>query len=144
MNILIIEDDALLAQNVEKSLIMQNEKYKTTIVASPAEFINEVQRIWIYDLVLMDLQLTPKESMDSLWWYKVITTIREMGHNIPIIVMSGKAEIECLQKSFDLGANDYLIKPIRLKEVWIRIENWIGQYKNPEKNFIQSWTHIMD
>jgi CheY-like chemotaxis protein len=40
-----------------------------------------------------------------------------MGHNIPIIVMSGKAEIECLQKSFDLGANDYLIKPVRLKEL---------------------------
>ena len=117
MNILIIDDDALLARNVQKNLVIQSEKNNSTIVSSPAEFIDEVQRLGMYDLVLVDLQLTPKDSIDTLWGYRVISSIREMGHSIPIIVISGKDEIECLQRSFDLGANDYLIKPIRLKEL---------------------------
>ena len=78
MNILIIDDDALLARNVQKNLMTQTEKHNSTIVSSPAEFIAEAQKIGMYDLILVDLQLTPKDSIDTLWGYRVISSIREM------------------------------------------------------------------
>ena len=53
--------------------------------------------------------------------------IRERDIQIPIIVLSGRGEIEVLRRTFALGATDYIIKPIRPKELELRIMNSLKQ-----------------
>lgn len=53
--------------------------------------------------------------------------IRERDTRIPIIVLSGKGDIDVLRRAFALGASDYIIKPIRPKELELRIMNWLKQ-----------------
>jgi DNA-binding response OmpR family regulator len=129
MNILFIEDDSLLSKNVSKAISSKNKDYNFVTVTSPIDSINEIEQIEIYDLVLVDLQLTTGESLQNLWGFKIISTIREKDSKIPIIVLSGKTEIECLRTAFELWANDYLIKPLRLKELEVRVINWLRERK---------------
>jgi len=102
MNILFIEDDTLLSKNVSKAISSKNKDYNFVTVTSPIDSMNEVEQIEIYDLVLVDLQLTSGESLQNLWGFKIISTIREKDSKIPIIVLSGKTEIECLRTAFEL------------------------------------------
>ncbi len=53
--------------------------------------------------------------------------IRERDPRIPIIVLSGQGDIDILRRAFSLGASDYIIKPIRPKELELRIMNWLKQ-----------------
>ena len=54
--------------------------------------------------------------------------IREKHADTPIVVISGLSDIERLREAFSYGANDYIIKPIRLKELEVRVENWFKNY----------------
>lgn len=126
MNILIIEDDEILASqiaNVFESKVISN---RIRILHSSLEFVRELHLIGAYDIILTDLQLS-KDS-EELWWYKVIQLIRERDMDKPIIVISWRWEIDTLRKAFDLWASDYIIKPMRLKELELRVINWFRQY----------------
>lgn len=65
----------------------------------------------------------------------MIRAIREKDVRVPIIVMSGYGEIERLELAFEYGASDYLIKPIRLKELEVRIFNWLRNHYLSGMNF---------
>lgn len=58
----------------------------------------------------------------------MIKAVRNAGFSMPIIVVSGFGEVDSLREAFDLGANDYMIKPIRLKELEVRAMNWFRNY----------------
>ena len=65
------------------------------------------------DLILMDV-LMPK--MDGIHAVEAIRAIPEVA-NIPIIMVSTRAEIESIQKSFSKGCNDYIAKPVDRTEL---------------------------
>ena len=130
MNILIIEDDELLARNISTAFKKQVTIGKVKILESFSDLIEELNYISSYDIVITDLQLSREKSDFS--GYDVIRTIREKGLTIPVIVMSAFSEIERLRTAFEYGANDYVIKPIRLKELELRIQNWIKNHTSLE------------
>lgn len=127
MNILIIEDDKVLATQVANVFDAKIISNRIQILHSPIEFITELPFLSAYDIVITDLQLW--DNSTELWWYRIIQLIRERNTKIPIIVLSWRSEIEILRTAFDLGASDYLIKPIRLKELELRVLNWFRQYQ---------------
>ncbi|NRH21263.1 response regulator transcription factor [Candidatus Gracilibacteria bacterium] len=127
MNILIIEDDETLAYQIANVFDAKIISNRIKILHSPLEFITELPFISTYDIIITDLQLG--ENSIDLWGYKIIQLIRERNIKIPIIVLSGRSEIDVLRTAFDLGASDYLIKPIRLKELELRVLNWFRQYQ---------------
>lgn len=127
MNILIIEDDTNLATQIADIFDSKIISNRIRILHSSIDFINELHLISAYDIILTDLQLSEKSN--ELWGFKIIQLIRERNMNIPVIVLSGRSEIDILRKAFDLWASDYLIKPIRLKELELRVLNWFRQYQ---------------
>ncbi len=126
MNILIVEDDVDLASQIARTFESKIISNRIRILHSPIEFIREIHLIGAYDIILTDLQFS--KDAEELWWYKVIQLVRERDMDKPIIVISWRWEIDTLRKAFDLGASDYLIKPIRLKELELRVINWFRQY----------------
>lgn len=126
MNILIIEDDEVFASQIAHTFESRVISNRIRILHSPLEFVREIHLIWAYDIILTDLQLS--KDAEELWWYKIIQLIRERDMDKPIIVISWRWEIDTLRKAFDLWASDYLIKPIRLKELELRVINWFRQY----------------
>lgn len=126
MNILIVEDDAFLAGKIANTFQSRIAVNRVKTVGSYMEFLNELYCVSAYDLVLTDLKLSG--DVRDFGGYRVIRAIREKDVRVPIIVMSGYGEIERLELAFEYGASDYLIKPIRLKELEVRIFNWLRNH----------------
>lgn len=139
MNILIIEDDCLLANNIKKVFDKMVITNRIKVLSSYEEFLNEVGNICYYDVLLTDIKLWPDMSKTGI---DVIKVIRMWKKHIPVVVISCFWEIRRLEQAFNVWANDYLIKPFRLKELQIRVTKWFKIYftslnlwKNNKKNY---------
>ncbi len=126
MNILIIEDEVFLANRIQKIFEGKVVSNRVRVVHSYLEFLDEFFIIASYDIILTDLKLS-KDSKE-LVGYKIIQMIRQKQALTPIVVISGFSDVERLREAFSYGASDYIIKPIRLKELEIRVENWFKNY----------------
>ena len=125
MNILIVEDDELLANNIKNVFEKMVITNRIKILNSYEEFLNEVNNIGYYNVLLTDIKLW--KNFDNSWM-DVIKIIRSWKINIPIVVISCLWDIRWLEQAFDIWANDYLIKPFRLKELQIRVLKWFKIY----------------
>jgi DNA-binding response OmpR family regulator len=129
MNMLVIEDDVMLAQKIGELFEAKVLTNRIKIAHTFEQFMDEFALLPTYDIVLTDLKLSPKEMNDDQFsGFKIIKLVREQNPLIPIIVISGHAELDRLRYAFELGANDYLIKPVRLKELELRIINWFQKF----------------
>ena len=68
-----------------------------------------------YDGVILDIMM-PK--MDGI---QVLTKVRQSGNQIPVLMLTAKAEVDDKVLGLDKGANDYLTKPFAMKELLARI-----------------------
>lgn len=133
MNILIIEDDFCLGEKIWEMLQEKVITNRVTVLRSFESFIVEYADITHYDLILTDLNLWNHREPEG---FEIIKRIREKHTNIPVIVISGYDDIEKLRYAFSIGANDYIIKPIRLKELEIRITNWFQTFYFSQITFL--------
>ena len=125
MNILIVEDDLYFANRIKyffEKLIVTN---RITIVTNYLDFISELNKVNYYDIILTDIKI--QRNFDKTWIH-IIEIIRNKKINIPIVVISCLWEISWLERAFFIWANDYLIKPFRLKELEIRVLRWFKIY----------------
>jgi CheY-like chemotaxis protein len=94
--------------------------YQVEIVEDGEEALNAVRREHP-DLILLDL-LMPK--IDGFEVLKVLKG-DEATRQIPIIVLTAKAEEEDRQRAMDLGANDYMTKPFKPQDLWDRLKHYL-------------------
>lgn len=134
MNILIIEDDLWLGKRISDVFYGKVITNKVHLIHSLQEFTHEYISIWIYDMILTDLNLWNYKDPE---WFEIIKKIREYSKTIPIIVISGYDDIEKLRYAFSLGISDYIVKPVRLKELEVRVLNWFHTYYSTK--LIHTW-----
>ena len=94
--------------------------YQVEIVEDGEQALNAVRREHP-DLILLDL-LMPK--IDGFEVLKVLKG-DEATKQIPIIVLTAKAEEEDRQRAMDLGANDYMTKPFKPQDLWDRLKHYL-------------------
>lgn len=125
MNILIIEDDLLLAGNIKKVFEKRIITNRIKIISTYREFLRELSIINSYDIILVDIFLGPDEEKTGI---DFIAFIRKNNKSIPVIVISWYDDLSYLEKAFTVWANDYIVKPFRLKELEIRVFKWFSIY----------------
>lgn len=109
--ILLVEDDRAVALAVIYSLKKEGFHIEHAMNLSMArEMINEE-----FDMILLDLMLPDGDG------YELCSEIRESGNDIPIIFMTACDEEFNVVTGLDLGADDYVIKPVKIKELISRI-----------------------
>ncbi|MDD3145403.1 MAG: response regulator transcription factor [Candidatus Gracilibacteria bacterium] len=132
MNFLIIDDDIFLTSKI-KYLFEKNKSINLIkIVNSYVDFLDEISIIEIYDVILLDINLGIKGKNGT----DLIKIIRNKNLLIPIIIISGNDDIGYIDLFFNLGANDYIIKPFRFEELLVRVLKWFknGFYNNSNFN----------
>ena len=67
------------------------------------------------DLVISDIMMP---GMDG---YELIETLREHGYTMPILIITAKAQFEDKQRGFWAGTDDYMVKPIDVNEMVLRV-----------------------
>ncbi|WP_409345549.1 response regulator transcription factor [Paenibacillus sp. MBLB4367] len=111
MNILIIEDEESI-RDVLKSYLL-NEGWNVYTSSDGKEALQKVQTIKM-DLIILDLMIPGMPGEE------VCRCIRQMS-NVPIIMITSKAMESDTINGLNLGADDYITKPFRMKEVIARI-----------------------
>lgn len=127
MNILIVEDDIVLADQIIDTFLDYSHINKIDHVSGYDEFLQYSWEVWLYDIVLVDIILSKNEKWNKNW-FDILEYIRILNKDIPIIIISGISELHFLEKAFQKGANDYIMKPFRPKELKIRVFKWFQSY----------------
>lgn len=119
--ILIIEDDIVLRETTAE--ILEFENYKV-VTASNGKLGVEQAKIMLPDLILCDIMMPEMDGYDLL---KNLSE-DEQTKRIPFIFMSAKTEIKDVRKGMDLGADDYLTKPISEELLLSAIESRLAKF----------------
>ena len=113
MRILVVDDEVQLAEAVGKAL--RREGYAVDVVYTVADAL-EVTAYTPYDLITLDLTLPDGDGRD------VCRTIRaEHGHQPRVLMLTARDDIEERVAGLDDGADDYLVKPFALPELFARV-----------------------
>src|SRR5215216_6655466 len=112
LSILFVEDDATIAMGVEYSL--KQDGFQVSL-AYRLEEARDLLKRQPFDLVLLDLGLPDGSG------YELCTEIRATG-DTPIIILSARDEEASIVLGLDLGADDYITKPFRLRELISRMK----------------------
>src|SRR6202167_3601269 len=112
MRILIVEEDPVLADAIGGEL--RKARYAVDCLASGAE-ADSALLSQDYDAVILDLGLP---DMDGL---EVLRRLRKRGKRVPILILTARDAVDDRVRGLDLGADDYLIKPVELQELAARM-----------------------
>ena len=113
IHILVIDDDKIL--NKTMCTYLNDCGFKTTGVFSAHEAYDELYGS-LYDLIISDIMLP---GIDG---FELADTIRGINKQIPILFVSAKDDLSSKQKGFRLGIDDYMVKPIELAELEMRVK----------------------
>ncbi len=112
MRVLLVEDDALLADGLMRSLKQADYTADWTADGEEAETILRIQE---FDLVILDLTLP---NMDGL---EILRVLRQRKVLVPILIVTARSDVDNRIKGLDLGADDYLTKPFEMGEFDARV-----------------------
>lgn len=130
LNILVVEDEFLVAADIEESLISLGYRVQNTVASGPAA-IAEVEKN-LPDLILMDIIL--KGEMTGI---EAATIIGEK-HNVPIIYLTANADFATVEKAKISLPYGYILKPFTEKELQTNIEIARFKFENDLKSRIES------
>lgn len=116
--ILIVEDDITFGMMLKTWLGKKGFEVSSVSNIARARKHIESQKV---DLILSDLRLPDHEGIDLLKW------INERGMNIPLIIMTGYADIQSAVQAMKLGARDYIAKPVNPEELLKKISEALNE-----------------
>ena len=127
-HILVVDDDDGIRSLVKQYL---NENNFLVTTSNSAENAEEKISIIKFDLIVLDIMMAGKNGLDFI-------KDNKSKIDIPIILLTAKAEIKDRVGGLEIGADDYLPKPFEPKELILRIKNILNKTKkNNQKRVIQ-------
>lgn len=111
-HILIVEDDKELCELF--STVLVKNGYKTTCAKDGIEALDVLDKEYI-DLIISDIMMP---NMDG---FELTKTVREAQFNIPILIITARESFQDKQRGFMLGTDDYMVKPIDVNEMILRV-----------------------
>ena len=114
--ILVIEDEEDLNQTL--SFNLENEGYKVTSALKGSEALEILENSSPPDLVILDLMLPDMPGLDICRHIRS----KENLKNISVIIVTAKGEEVDRVVGFELGADDYIVKPYSVRELMLRIQ----------------------
>jgi len=119
MKILIIEDDKTLAKNLSKVLVKDGFAVDTSGSQENGLFQTKINE---YDCIILDINLpTGKESSPGGSGFDLLADLRKAENKTPVIVVTARGQVEDKIKGLNLGADDYVPKPVDSNELIARI-----------------------
>lgn len=139
--LLMVEDDEMLRAAIRE--VFNLKGYEVTEAACGASFLEQVPNP-AHDLVLLDLNLPDEDGL-------VLLRRLRATSDVPVFVVSGRADHESRLTALELGADDYVIKPFNVRELELRVRNFLARQRNrnraseeAQRISFGSWTLLPD
>ncbi len=120
--VLVVDDDALVRKAVR--LTCEAEGYAVTEIARGGDALGTVDTLRP-DLVLLDLMMPDVSGFD------ICREIRRAGHRMPVVILSAKSDEIDVVLGLEIGADDYIQKPFRPRELLARLAAHLRKVNEP-------------
>ena len=134
-HILIAERDAKTRRQLERAL--QKKGYQITGVADGAAALAQIDRV-LFDLMVADTDLAHIDG------FELTRQLRETGYLFPILLISGQNDFPSKKKGFELGADDYMAKPVDIEELALRVQALLRRSNSIHARQIHTGTTVLD
>ena len=135
IQILVVDDDVKLTQSV--CTYLNDSGYEAKGCLS-AEAAYEVMYNKLYDLIISDIMMPGTDG------FEFAKTVRGLNKTIPILFMSARDDLPAKKKGFDLGIDDYMVKPIDFSELLMRVRALLRRANIEESRKIIVGDTILD
>ncbi|MDU7147746.1 MAG: response regulator transcription factor [Clostridium sp.] len=119
--ILVAEDEKQISKVMK--LYLEKEGYEVTL-ANDGKVAEDLIENNTYDLVILDIMMPNKDG-----WY-LLKKVKSLNNKTQVIITSARGEEEDRIFGFELGADDYMVKPISMRELVLRVGLRINSVKN--------------
>lgn len=111
--VLVVEDDKNLRRLI--TTYLKRNGYETYGATNGVEAL-EIMDVNYVDLIISDIMM---KEMDG---YELTKSLRDANYTIPILLVTAKSTIADKKEGFLLGADDYMVKPINMEELLLRVK----------------------
>lgn len=113
MRLLLVEDDKILSQTLQKELVSKGFAVDIADNGIDAEFMGDEE---FYDIVILDLGLPQRSGLE------VLKNWRKKANKLPVIILTARDSWHERIDGFKAGADDYVGKPFHIEELVMRIQ----------------------
>ncbi|MCD7723598.1 MAG: response regulator transcription factor [Clostridiales bacterium] len=136
-NILVAEDNSDLLEIT--CYFLRRNGFNAIGASSGVEAMDKLDSNYV-DLCIVDLMMP---EMDGYEFVHELKT-SNFNTNIPIIIVTAKSNFEDMEKSFNIGADDYMVKPINYDELVLRINSLLRRAKIANERKITVGSTVLD
>lgn len=133
--ILVVEDDADLNRSVCSFLTQSG--YEATGCLN-AEDAFDAMYDNVFDLIVSDIM------MPGIDGFEFVKSVREINEEIPILFMTARDDFAAKQRGYRVGVDDYMVKPIDLDELFLRIGALLRRAKIASSRKLTVGNFVMD
>lgn len=133
--ILVVEDDGDLNKAV--CSFLSQSGYEAVGCPDANEAYNAMYRD-AFDLIVSDIM------MPGIDGYEFAKTVRELNENIPILFMTARDDFASKQRGYRIGIDDYMVKPIDLDELFLRIGALLRRAKIASSHRLEIGKLVLD
>ena len=113
IHILVVDDDEKL--NRALCTYLRANGYEAKGVLSASDAYDEMYS-QLYDFIISDIM------MPGIDGFEFAKTVRELNKNIPLLFMSARDDLAVKREGFQIGIDDYIVKPFELDELLLRVQ----------------------
>lgn len=135
MRILLAEDDPLLGDGLRAGL--RQLGFRVDWVRDGAAAEREL-RAQPYEAAVLDLGLPLKDGMD------VLSAVRRSGISLPVLVLTARDAVPDRIRGLDLGADDYVVKPVDLHELAARLRALVRRAHGQPQECLRAHDIVLD
>ncbi|MGN0317739.1 MAG: response regulator transcription factor [Lachnospira sp.] len=133
--ILVVEDDRELNKTV--CSFLNQSGYQATGCLNAKTAYDELYEN-VFDLIISDIM------MPDIDGFEFAREVRELNDDIPILFMTARDDIASKQRGFRIGVDDYMVKPVDLDELFLRIGALLRRAKIAANRKLEVGSFVMD
>ena len=133
--ILVVEDDKDLNKSV--CSFLSHSGYEATGCLNATDAYNALYE-HMFDLIVSDIM------MPGIDGFEFAQNVRTLNQDIPILFMTARDDIASKQRGFRIGVDDYMVKPIDLDELFLRIGALLRRAKIASSRKLEAGAFVMD
>ena len=134
-NILVVEDD----KNLRKLMVtyLKRNGYNTFEAINGEDALDSLDKNYI-DLIISDVMMQKTDG------FELTKELRQCNYNIPIMLVTAKGELEDKKTGFLSGADDYMVKPVDMEEMILRVQVLLKRSQSTNEKKIKIGDVILD
>ena len=133
--ILVVEDDRDLNRSV--CSFLNHSGYEATGCLGASDAYDQMYKT-TFDLIVSDIM------MPEIDGFEFAKTVRALNSEIPILFMTARDDFASKQRGFRIGVDDYMVKPIDLDELFLRIGALLRRAKIASSRRLEVGSFVMD